>query len=73
MLLRTTSLPTAQVAVSCGFHSPHHLIRSFKKVTGQTPGEYRRWAKSRKTGSTHDEEKVQPQPINLDLIDDEEG
>ena len=47
MLLRTTSLPTAQVAVSCGFHSPHHLIRSFKKVTGQTPGEYRRWAKSR--------------------------
>lgn len=46
-LLRTTSLPTAQVAISCGFQSPHHLIRSFKKVTGQTPGEYRRWAKSR--------------------------
>jgi AraC-like DNA-binding protein len=48
MLLRTTNLPTAQIAINCGFQSPHHLIRSFKKVTGQTPGDYRRWAKSRK-------------------------
>jgi AraC-like DNA-binding protein len=47
-LLRTTSLPTAQIAISCGFQSPHHLIRSFKKVTGLTPGEYRRSEKARK-------------------------
>jgi len=48
MLLRTTNLPTAQIAINCGFQSPHHLIRSFKKVTGHTPGDYRRWAKARK-------------------------
>lgn len=47
-LLRTTSLPTAQIALSCGFQSPHHLIRSFKKVTGLTPGEYRRAEKVKK-------------------------
>ncbi len=47
-LLRTTSLPTAQIAISCGFQSPHHLIRSFKKVTALTPGEYRRKEKVRK-------------------------
>lgn len=50
VLLRTTTLPTAQIAISCGFQSPHHLIRSFKKVTGQTPGDYRRWAQQRKEG-----------------------
>ena len=27
---------------SCGFQSQHHLLRSFKKVVRQTPGEYRR-------------------------------
>lgn len=48
LLLRTTNLPTAQIAINCGFQSPHHLIRSFKKVTGHTPGDYRRWAKARK-------------------------
>ncbi len=47
-LLRTTCLPTAQIALSCGFQSPHHLIRSFKKVTALTPGEYRRSEKARK-------------------------
>lgn len=47
-LLRTTSLPTAQIALSCGFQSPHHLIRSFKKVTSLTPGEYRRNEKVKK-------------------------
>ncbi len=47
-LLRTTSLPTAQIALSCGFQSPHHLIRSFKKCTSLTPGEYRRNEKVKK-------------------------
>jgi AraC-like DNA-binding protein len=51
-LLRTTNLPTAQIAIACGFQSPHHLIRSFKKVTAQTPGDYRRRAKSRKEASS---------------------
>ena len=41
-LLTTTSLTIEQVAQECGFCSQHHLIRSFKKVTGQTPGNYRK-------------------------------
>ena len=41
-LLTTTPLSLEQIAQSCGFNSQHHLIRSFKKVTGTTPGVYRR-------------------------------
>jgi AraC-like DNA-binding protein len=41
-LLATTIMTTEEIATSCGFSSPHHLIRSFKKVTTQTPGAYRR-------------------------------
>lgn len=41
-LLATTPMTTEQVAQACGFNSQHHLIRSFKKVTRQTPGAYRR-------------------------------
>jgi len=41
-LLATTRMTTDQVAQACGFQSQHHLIRSFKKVTGQTPGACRR-------------------------------
>jgi AraC-like DNA-binding protein len=41
-LLSSSVLTTEQIAQSCGFQSQHHLLRSFKKVVGQTPGEYRR-------------------------------
>ena len=41
-LLTTTQMTTEQIAQACGFRSPHHLIRSFKKVTDTTPGAYRR-------------------------------
>jgi AraC-like DNA-binding protein len=41
-LLSSSPLTTEQIAQSCGFQSQHHLLRSFKKVVGQTPGEYRR-------------------------------
>jgi len=41
-LLTTTPMTTELIAQACGFQSPHHLIRSFKKVTGLTPGTYRR-------------------------------
>lgn len=41
-LLATTELPNNSVAELSGFHSQHHFIRSFKKVTRSTPGEYRR-------------------------------
>ena len=41
-LLASSALTTEQIAQSCGFQSQHHLLRSFKKVVRQTPGEYRR-------------------------------
>jgi AraC-like DNA-binding protein len=41
-LLTTTPMTTEQIAQACGFQSQHHLIRSFKKVTNQTPGAYRK-------------------------------
>lgn len=41
-LLSTTQMTLERVAEACGFHSQHHLIRSFKTVTGQTPGGYRK-------------------------------
>ncbi len=40
-LLTTTPMTVEQIAQACGFHSQHHLIRSFKKVAGETPGSYR--------------------------------
>jgi AraC-like DNA-binding protein len=41
-LLSTSQMTTEQIAQVCGFQSQHHLLRSFKKVTTKTPGEYRR-------------------------------
>jgi AraC-like DNA-binding protein len=41
-LLATSQMTTEQIAQVCGFQSQHHLLRSFKKVTTKTPGEYRR-------------------------------
>jgi AraC-like DNA-binding protein len=47
MLLRTTTLSAEQIAQACGFQSQHHLIRSFKKVTKSTPGNYRKDVQNR--------------------------
>lgn len=41
-LIISTPMNTEQIAQACGFQSQHHLIRSFKKATNQTPGAYRR-------------------------------
>jgi len=41
-LLRTTSLPIADVAEDAGFGSPQAFSRIFKKETGQTPRTYRK-------------------------------
>jgi AraC-like DNA-binding protein len=46
-LITTTPMNTEQIAQACGFQSQHHLIRSFKKATNQTPGAYRRANASR--------------------------
>jgi AraC-like DNA-binding protein len=40
-LLLSTTLTLEQIAQASGFNSQHHLIRGFKKVTGQTPGSFR--------------------------------
>jgi transcriptional regulator GlxA family with amidase domain len=41
-LIVTTPMSIDQIAQACGFQSQHHLIRSFKKATNQTPGAYRK-------------------------------
>ena len=46
-LLTTTPMTMEQVAQTSGFHSQHHLIRSFRKVTDTTPGAYRKAHASR--------------------------
>jgi len=44
-----TTLSAEQIAQACGFQSQHHLIRSFKKVTKSTPGNYRKDVQTRAT------------------------
>lgn len=40
-LLTSTKLPLAEVALACGFSSQSHFCSTFKKFTGQTPGQFR--------------------------------
>jgi AraC family transcriptional regulator len=42
--LRTTSKDISRIAFETGFCDQAHLTRVFKRETGVTPGEYRRWA-----------------------------
>jgi len=42
MLLTTGSEDVAQIAYKLGFEYPAHFTRTFKRVTGQTPSEFRR-------------------------------
>jgi len=32
----------AEIALRCGFSHQEHLTRAFRRLTGQTPGRYRR-------------------------------
>jgi len=41
-LLRATGLPLHDVAAYCGFGDVHHFAKAFKKITGVTPGTFRR-------------------------------
>jgi len=47
-LLHTSSAPINEIAVSVGFSDIPHFIKSFKKFTGKTPGEYRNQSKKQK-------------------------
>lgn len=42
MLLQTTALPLAQIAVETGFASQSHLTQTFKRHLGLTPAAYRK-------------------------------
>lgn len=45
-LLTHTDEPTERVAERCGFSSPSHFYRAFKRAHGMTPGEWRRAPRS---------------------------
>ena len=59
LLLRTTTLPAEQIARASGFQSQHHLIRSFKRVSKSTPGNYRKDAQTRAPGPSNDPHSAQ--------------
>lgn len=40
-LLHTSNLSVSEIVSSVGFSDVPHFIKSFKKITGKTPGEYR--------------------------------
>jgi AraC family transcriptional regulator len=41
-LILATKLPLGQIAVDCGFADQAHFTKLFRKVTGESPGEWRR-------------------------------
>ena len=41
-LLLENKLPVSQIAYECGFNAMANFYRQFKKITGVTPGEYRK-------------------------------
>ncbi len=43
-LLGMTSSSMLQIALTCGFGNQSHFNRVFKRITGLTPGEYRKTA-----------------------------
>lgn len=42
ILLNTTSLGIGEIAVQCGFSDTNYFSRTFRKLQGQTPGQYRK-------------------------------
>jgi AraC-like DNA-binding protein len=41
-LLHHTSLTMREISAQCGFSDLHHFAKTFKRLSGQTPGSYRR-------------------------------
>ena len=46
-LLATTDLPLEEIAPRCGFQHVESMYRTVKRITGRTPGEYRKAASSK--------------------------
>lgn len=40
-LLQHTGLTMREISVQCGFSDVHHFAKTFKRISGQTPGSYR--------------------------------
>jgi AraC-like DNA-binding protein len=40
-LLQHTGLTMREIAAQCGFSDVHHFAKTFKRISGQTPGSYR--------------------------------
>lgn len=49
ILLTRTARPVTEIALDCGFDNISYFIRQFRKVKGETPGEYRK-THAKKTG-----------------------
>jgi AraC-like DNA-binding protein len=39
-LLRHTDLSMREISFHCGFSDVHHFVKTFKRISGQTPGSY---------------------------------
>ncbi|HAA10889.1 MAG TPA: hypothetical protein DCE41_03995 [Cytophagales bacterium] len=46
MLSESPTLPSAQVALDCGFYDQSHFIRQFRAITSLTPEQYRQYTKA---------------------------
>ncbi|MDQ8188299.1 AraC family transcriptional regulator [Pelagicoccus sp. SDUM812002] len=53
-LLATTPSPIAEIAMECGFNDPYYFSRSFKRITGSSPRNYRRIHRSIVSDSNKD-------------------
>ena len=40
-LLQHTGLTMSEISVQCGFSDVHHFAKTFRRISGQTPGSYR--------------------------------
>ncbi len=41
-MLRKENLTMQEIADQCGFSDANYFARTFRKITGQSPGEYRK-------------------------------
>lgn len=52
-LLTDTDRPLAEIAVACGFYDQPAFTRQFARLAGETPGQFRRRARSERAGRSH--------------------